>query len=498
VVSLILALVATRVFWRRWKYDVHKVPSPPGLPLIGHMLEFINGQPSHQFSQWIGHCLKQLGYPKLMRVDGLGTYALIVTDVDFIKDVMMSKTSPFPKMPGTDFAQPMLGYKGGPMPMLAVETPTAYVKAVRKIYATAFHTKNLKIAMPRLNKVMQKMISIIEEKREGGPIDVQPLFVKMTLDAIGVVAFDTALGGLDDSRNLYSLLLEAGYITRDRFRNPPKKAFVKYFPKSKEAQRQNAIIGALNAEYDRITTEILDRDDPSNDEEPMWFALRNLKDPDTNETIARGRLLSEVATVVIAGMQSTGHQLAWLLGLLACHPHVIDKLLEELEQHGLYGPDAKDVMFEDLGELTYLTAIIKEGMRIGYVITGVLGVFVPKDMTILGYRVPKGAMILCPGTRALHSEEMWGDPEAFRPERWLTGEDMSHKYSLGFSAGPRDCIGQRLAMLEMRLAIIGLVTRYQFRLEGDWKDLMKSAVDGLVIEAKDGVYIHVTPRPVTT
>lgn len=66
--SLLAALIVARFLWRRWKYDLHKVPSPPGLPLLGHTLEFFYGQPSHQLAQWIGRCLKQLGNPKLMRV----------------------------------------------------------------------------------------------------------------------------------------------------------------------------------------------------------------------------------------------------------------------------------------------------------------------------------------------------------------------------------------------------------------------------------------------
>lgn len=68
ILSLLLALVVTRVVWRRWKYDLHKVPSPPGLPLLGHTLEFVYGQPNRQLSQWIGVSLKRLGYPKMMRV----------------------------------------------------------------------------------------------------------------------------------------------------------------------------------------------------------------------------------------------------------------------------------------------------------------------------------------------------------------------------------------------------------------------------------------------
>ena len=149
-----------------------------------------------------------------------------------------------------------------------------------------------------------------------------------------------------------------------------------------------------------------------------------------------------------------------------------------------------------MGKLRYLTAVIKEGMRLAHIIDVLVYRTVPKDMIILGCKIPKGTLIAAPGTRAMESEEMWGDPHAFRPERWLTGEDMSRKYSLGFSFGSRECPGQRLAMLEMRLAIIRLVTRYEFTLEGSWEKLLTNAIDGLVIEVKGGVWINFSPRSV--
>ena len=68
ILSLLVALYATKVLMSRWKYDLHKVPSPPGLPILGHTLEFFYGQPSHQIAQWIGRRMRQLGNTKLMRV----------------------------------------------------------------------------------------------------------------------------------------------------------------------------------------------------------------------------------------------------------------------------------------------------------------------------------------------------------------------------------------------------------------------------------------------
>jgi len=240
--------------------------------------------------------------------------------------------------------------------------------------------------------------------------------------------------------------------------------------------------------------EILEKEDPSEDEEPMWFVLSNIKHPDTNEQLTYNNLRAELATVIMAGMDTTGHQIAWLFALLASHPHVIDKLLEELKKHGLYGANARDLSFEDLGELTYLTAVIKEAMRLAYIVRSCFLRRVPKDRDILGYRIPEGTVILCPGTRAMNIEEEWADPTAFKPERWLMGEDLSYKYSLGFSFGSRDCVGQRLAMFEMRVAIVKLLVRYQFRLEGSLKELFDNAKDGAVIEGRDGIWISIQPR----
>jgi len=495
ILSLLVIFFATRFVWRRWKYDLHKVPSPPGLPLLGHTLEFVYGHPSHQVSQWVGSCLKQLGNPRLMRADVMGSSWLFVTDIDFLKNVMLSTKASFPRMSfSNDIVEALIGRSATAKSISKVSMPTPYVKAVRKVYTTASQTSNLRLAMPRLSQVMEKMINVIEDERSEGPIDVQSLFVRMTLDAIGATAFDSNFGGLDGSRDLYRMMLQGGYIFRDRLNNPLKSLYVKYFPKSKEAQRQNSVVDALTAHWKRLTEEFLSRDDPPNGEEPLWHVLINLTDPETNKPIAYQSLVSEVAGVVIGGMDSTGHQLGWLFGLLASHPQIVQKLLEELAQRGLYGTGARDVTFEDLAELSYLTAVIKEGMRIGYVLTLSFLRLVPKDMIICGYRIPKNTVIIAPGTRAMDTEAEWGDPEIFRPERWLTDEDLSRNYYYGFGFGPRDCPGQKLSMLEMRLAIIKLITRYQITLKGTKEDLLSRAKDGFVIEVRDGVWINFTPR----
>ena len=348
--------------------------------------------------------------------------------------------------------------------------------------------------MSKLHGVMDKMVEIIETKRHEGPVDFQELCVKMTLDAIGVVALGANLGGLDGSRPIYKHMLDSFLVTRLRTSRPLQTFLFKHLPFLKGAREQQRTLDEMNADWDALTKEILARDDPPDGEEPIWQALRTMTDPETGQTIGYASLLAEVATVAVAGMDATGHQLPFVLALLASNPDVVEKLMEELKGHGLYGPDCRSATVEDLSELAYLSAIVKEGMRVSYVLIQMFERETPEDMKILDYRLPKGTRVIVPGNRWLNSETDWGDPTAFRPERWLAGEDMSQKFYLPFSCGPRDCVGQKLTHLEMRLAIVCLIQKYDLTPTCPVQELLKNGCDSFTVQATDGIWLNATPR----
>ena len=371
---------------------------------------------------------------------------------------------------------------------------TPYVKAMRKVYATGFQSNILKAAVPKVNGIMDKMVEIAEQQRREGAVDFQVLCVKLTLDIIGVVAFDTNLGGLDGSRPLYQDIIDAGYYVATQLSDPLKAVYGKLFPASKSAQEDKSMLNRLTAEWDKLTEEIITKKDVPSEGEPIWVGLKKFIDPETGEPLLYESFLAEVALIVMSGMDTTGHQLAWILALLASNPDKAKKLVEELTSCGLCGKDARASVYDDLAKLPYLTAIIKEGMRIAHALFGAFFRMVPHDMTILGYHVPAGTRIMFPSSRYMCSEAEWGDPDVFRPERWLTDEDMSQKLYLGLSYGPRDCIGQRLAMMEIRVALIHLISKYEFSPTVPFDDLMNNVRDGIAIEAKNGIFLNVTPR----
>ncbi len=158
---------------------------------------------------------------------------------------------------------------------------------------------------------------------------------------------------------------------------------------------------------------------------------------------------ADVVMYLIAGHDTTGYTLAWVLCELAGHPAIQDKLASELEAQGHESP--------------YLQQVIKEGLRLhpvaalGAIRTTCADVAAPDGI------IPAGSTCLIPFYVAFR--EAWiDDAETFVPERW--SEQAPQRKELErrvfpFSLGKRDCIGQRMAMAQLKTVLAHVVPRYR-------------------------------------
>ena len=375
---------------------------------------------------------------------------------------------------------------------------TPYFRAIRRASAHAFSSSHLRATLPRLQKIIARAIERIEEERVMGPVDLQELFLDMTTDIIGAVGFDMHFGGLEKTSRIPSLLREAFKQFDENNFKPHLRLYMKLFPNSKPALARKTTAESLFAEFRKITNTFMSRPYPDENTNALWASLRKLLDPDTNKPVEAEKLYGDVATLVIAGMDTTGHQLAWILAILSDYPDVVDRILDELKSNQLCGPDARDLKFEDIAELKYLNAVIKECMRIvtSTVSSGIREV--AKDMSILGYRVPKGTQIFVPENVYTHMEEFYDDPKVFRPERWM-GDKAKDNLAINFSYGPRDCVGQKLGIFEMQVTLIRLLPKYKFTLtDGTYDDVRRNrAYDAIVVSAEGGLPFNIEERCVT-
>jgi cytochrome P450 len=117
-----------------------------------------------------------------------------------------------------------------------------------------------------------------------------------------------------------------------------------------------------------------------------------------------------------------------------------------------------------LAKLEYLSQVIDEVLRL-YPPAWITDRQAIKDDEFNGIKIKKGTFLVTYIYGVQHSADYWEDPEAFRPERFAKDQKLTHSYAyLPFGGGPRMCIGNHFAIMEMQLVIANLIRRYDFAL----------------------------------
>ncbi|KAK4504846.1 hypothetical protein PRZ48_002809 [Zasmidium cellare] len=191
-----------------------------------------------------------------------------------------------------------------------------------------------------------------------------------------------------------------------------------------------------------------------------------LLDPSNGPVPSLKSLHDEAMSLFFGGAESSGNVSMLGTWYILQNPSIESRLREELREAW---PDLEDMpRLEDLEKLPYLTAVIKESLRLSPSVPVPLPrVVPPQGATLSNHPIP-GGTIVGMSLRFVHqSEEIFPDPQTFNPDRWL-GPDASslNKWLVAFSKGPTNCIGQNLAMCELYMAFAALFRRFELVLDG--------------------------------
>ncbi|CAN7938530.1 unnamed protein product [Ixodes hexagonus] len=340
----------------------------------------------------------------------------------------------------------------------------------RKLITPAFHFRVLDNYMRIFNENGDCLVKSIFQAIDNDPKEPVRLFKttqKCAMDIIGEVTMGAKLG-LQENKNLgfMTSFNRAMFLLSVRAFRP--WFWVKtIYDNSMEGKMYNADVREMmkftlsimqqkinTLKNEEITSTIAPDDNEANsseNKETLMDLLMKKHREDDRYTLDDVR--GDIDTIVAAGNDTTTAAMCWTLNLLGHNPDVQAKVHKELDE--IFSSNHGDeITADDLRKMKYLECCLKEALRL-YPSFPVIGRLLDEELIMDGHKVPKGVMCFISIFSLHRNPKYFKDPESFMPERFLSDEIKSrHPYSyIPFSGGSKNCIGQKFAMIEMKLLL---------------------------------------------
>jgi cytochrome P450 len=205
------------------------------------------------------------------------------------------------------------------------------------------------------------------------------------------------------------------------------------------------------------------REPPSDQPRDLFDVLLAARDPETGAAFSQAQLRDQMATMIVAGHETTALTLFWSLYLLASAPAEQDRVAQEA--------GAVDLSVEAAGaalpKLPYTRAVVNEALRLYPPAAAIARVSVAADQ-VSGVTIPGGSLIMISPWVLHRHVRLWNEPDAFDPTRFLGDKPQAHRFAyMPFGAGPRICVGAQFALAEAGLVLAMLTRRFEFALADD-------------------------------
>ncbi|KAK3928463.1 Cytochrome P450 4g15 [Frankliniella fusca] len=442
------------------------IPGPPALPLVGNLLDVVAGGDDRIYANL---CSLMERWGPTVRL-WLGPE--LVVGVADPRDVEYLATSNelIDKSPFYGVLEPLLG---SGLSCLGGQE----VRRHRKIVMPSLHLDILHDFLDTFQAEALRFARRLERHADDGrDFDVAPLCVEYSLAAALQTIMSSELqdGDAEEHRAFGGVLQSAMDLFMYRVWRPwfLHDALFRLSGRRPEYVRtMKALNGFTEGIIARKRRKLSDRRSGEGAEETTTTPtprrrrrafLDNILDDEAGAALSDLELRDEVKTLLCTGSETSASTLSFVLAVLALRQDVQAKVVQELDD--VFGGDAsRPVTLAELPHLQYLERVVKETLRL----FPVLPFFTrrcPRDVRLpSGYTAPLGAHLTF-FLPALHTcPRAWPEPRRFDPDRFLTENSCGrHPFSyLPFSAGPRNCVGQRYAMMLLKVEVATLLRRYQ-------------------------------------
>lgn len=319
----------------------------------------------------------------------------------------------------------------------------------RKLMAPMFQPRHIAVYAETMVHSGERLQ---QEWQNGAVVDLNSQMIALTMSVIGKALFDADV--FNETEELGAAMSSVYEYTVHKLFSPLMLPLVWPTPRNVRFRKAMEVLQV------RIQHMIDERRSSSTLRNDFLSVLLQAKDED-GKPMSDDQLMDECLTLFGAGHETTSAALTWTWYLLCQHPHVYQRVQQEVESL-LQG---RSPTYDDLARLPYCLQVFKETMRLYPSAAGIVREAL-HDIEIGGYLVPKGSTVIVSPYILHRAPVYFPDPETFDPERFAPErEKQLPRYAyLPFGAGPRICLGNHFALMEGQLLIATLAQRVHFTL----------------------------------
>ncbi|XP_046749123.1 cytochrome P450 4C1-like [Diprion similis] len=476
---------------------INKIPGPKAHPIVGNALTFIRVDRKDRLKLSRDLCGRY-------HVEGVfriwfGTTANVYfISPETVSVILRSKTL-ITKSEIYSFIQPWLGTG------LITSTGETWHQH-RKLITPTFHFNILEeysVVMFEKAEVLKKCIETELKRNPEEPIDMYVFVTKCALDIICEAAMGVNINVKKDENLAYSTAIEriSSHAIERLFRPWLHNDWL-YYQTQRGKEFQHLVETAHKFTNKVISEKKMAQKIPrqNNPDENYKFEkpkrqafLDHLLDACEREKmpLTDDELRQEVDTFLFAGHDTSAATMGWALFCIGNNPEVQEKIHEE--HFRIFGDSKEPATLQQINELRYLERVIKETLRLFPAVPSVSRK-ITEDTEIAGYKVLKGSLASILIHYVHRHPNHWPNPDKFDPDRFLPENSQGrHPYAyIPFSAGPRNCIGQKFSLLEQKIVLTAILREWKVKSALKYEEA--KCYNDFILRPQDGIKIHFTRK----
>ncbi len=324
-------------------------------------------------------------------------------------------------------------------------------KTQRRLIQKGFDRKQLDALAIIMQDSLSDSLKEFDKQIHSGPVDIYPQLMRITFAMVARSLFGARLKDEDIDLVSHTICTVQEFIVRQTLQpylNP-------WFSVSGELRKHEE----MRSSADAVLMSYIKK---RRDEAPGHDLLQTLMDAryTDGEGMSDELILSESMQLLVAGHETSSNAISWLLYLLSSRPDCLERVRQEFED--VLGDEP--LGHADLPRFVFATQVIQEALRL-YPPFWMVDREAIADDRVGDVVIPAGSMVIVHVYGAHHAPKHWADPETFDTERFIKGsEKLRTPFTyLPFGGGPRTCIGNHYAMLQILMILSELVRRYDFQ-----------------------------------